>query len=806
MTSMLHKIMLLTTLPLALVVCSCEPAPGPADATMITPDTPPTCGDLFKEPEGGACVPCLADDHCTSGLVCHPTSHECVGCFSDDNCAHGVCLPGKGFCVQCFEDEHCSSGICDTDKQVCVGCGEDKDCDDGNVCTTGACAGGQCTHTPVADGQTCTADPCTLGDICVAGACKAGDEPNLECFPCQTTADCEETQFCRRDGDICDGEGVCAPRPLTCNDASGRVCGCDGVTYESACEANRDGMDVGSQGACPCGDNAACAGDQLCQLNCLDLGMCVSKSDCGGIVAPVCGCDAETYDNKCAAWNAGISDITEGACCVDITCDDMEVAVDKDKDGCLDACEPKCTPVVCLPGYTAIDTNEDDCADTCKAPDVCPDGQVEALVAPKSADGTTDCNAEPEKVCAPCVLETGPMCGCDDVTYSSACAAHNEGVAIAAAGACGCATNEDCANGQACVNKQCACLPVVCPPGEIGVDTDGNTCADTCIQACETVCDCYAAPTAAPKDWLCEKGACYATVNPSLEANLCPGPAECTTSAQCGPQAFCKTKACGDVGECALKPVGLCPDSVAVCGCDGVNYASACAADKAGASFEKSGCCPFKCASGELAKDSDKDGCNDVCEPCPTLKCDANSAPQDLDGDGCVETCVSTCPELPACPDGTFAVDTDADGCNDDCVCKDIVSCEGEKLATDSTNNGCADICVCPGAPKCDVGLILSDSNDDDCADTCVCEKNATCDAGLKPVDTTDNGCTDTCVCVKEVTCDAGLVATDTTKNGCDDTCVCDKEVECGEGLEPTDTTNNGCDDTCVCENEVQCF
>jgi hypothetical protein len=46
------------------------------------------------------------------------------------------------------------------------------------------------------------------------------------------------------------------------------------------------------------------------------IGVCTPiPADCPTDVAPVCGCDATTYDNECVARAAGVSAYAPGECC-----------------------------------------------------------------------------------------------------------------------------------------------------------------------------------------------------------------------------------------------------------------------------------------------------------------------------------------------------------------------------------------------------------------------------------------------------------------------------------------------------------
>lgn len=71
---------------------------------------------------------------------------------------------------------------------------------------------------------------------------------------CTSNDDCGEDTFCYFvDAASCGdaAAGLCKARPIGCETApQGEVCGCDGETYPSACEAELAGATVASQGAC----------------------------------------------------------------------------------------------------------------------------------------------------------------------------------------------------------------------------------------------------------------------------------------------------------------------------------------------------------------------------------------------------------------------------------------------------------------------------------------------------------------------------------------------------------------------------
>lgn len=68
---------------------------------------------------------------------------------------------------------------------------------------------------------------------------------------CLDNRDCEgAASFCVKADGECGDTGACGERPENCLAVVEPVCGCDGQTYNNACEAQRQGANVRSEGAC----------------------------------------------------------------------------------------------------------------------------------------------------------------------------------------------------------------------------------------------------------------------------------------------------------------------------------------------------------------------------------------------------------------------------------------------------------------------------------------------------------------------------------------------------------------------------
>jgi len=182
--------------------------------------------------------------------------------------------------------------------------GEDATGEDatGEDATDEDATGEDATDEDVADDAD-TSDPeCPAGEELCDGECVQG--------PCEVVCGaragdtCADDEYCKfPDGTMCDyadGTGICTPRPAGhCPTVLAPVCGCDGQTYNNACEANMGGTDVASEGVCA-GSESCDAQDARGQGQCdmvlgvfWDGGLCVTRSGCSCVGAD---CDAG-YDS-----------------------------------------------------------------------------------------------------------------------------------------------------------------------------------------------------------------------------------------------------------------------------------------------------------------------------------------------------------------------------------------------------------------------------------------------------------------------------------------------------------------------------
>ena len=199
-----------------------------------------------------------------------------------------------------------------------------------------------------AGGKADALDPCDADERYGDGVCDTEClEPDPDCDDedgrpaCggPTEWGCEPTEFCKLAIDASCGPwgdelGHCTVIPDACDGPQWPVCGCDGVSYPSECDAEREQVSVMHEGICipspgeerPCGGwlGNTCDPDQYCRWGELAAcgqvdhpGACTDvpqASECPQLVDPVCGCDGETYINDCLARAARKSIQHHGPC------------------------------------------------------------------------------------------------------------------------------------------------------------------------------------------------------------------------------------------------------------------------------------------------------------------------------------------------------------------------------------------------------------------------------------------------------------------------------------------------------------
>lgn len=173
----------------------------------------------------------------------------------------------------------------------------------------------------------------------------AGSSEQLEgSVGCLLHSECPSGTLCHFEATTC-GQvgGTCQPANGAADtvtdgcSASGPICGCDGLTYNSACEAWDFGVSVWFEGTCEQGPPAesepqtdpepsstACGGGcgvgQFCYFadnSCGAYGGGECRDPDGVCTSPmktVCGCNGTTYASECEAVRAGTSVAWYGSC------------------------------------------------------------------------------------------------------------------------------------------------------------------------------------------------------------------------------------------------------------------------------------------------------------------------------------------------------------------------------------------------------------------------------------------------------------------------------------------------------------
>jgi hypothetical protein len=191
------------------------------------------------------------------------------------------------------------------------------------------------------------------------------------------------------------------------------VCGCNGQTYDNSCLAEAAGVIKWTDGKCK---------ESTTDVGCLEESKINANKGCPKNIAPVCGCNGKTYTNSCLAEKEGVTKWIDGTCKGETI-----------NTGCID--ESKIDPTaICAMIYEPVcGCDGNSYGNMCQA-------QIAGVTKWEKGEckqnGKDDC-IDPTKISRrSCPDEYKPVCGCNGVTYSNACGAQVLGVTKWTEGKC----------------------------------------------------------------------------------------------------------------------------------------------------------------------------------------------------------------------------------------------------------------------------------------------------------------------------------------------------------------------------------
>ncbi len=791
--------------------------------------TPPSCGDLFTNPNfdpddltasGGSNGPRpkeQCDDGDGGGDGCNDCRLEVCGdgvtdTLAGEACDDGNTSSGDGCRFNCSKTEVCGDSFIDSAAPL------SETCDDGQGTPTAndGCAVNCRTET----GWSCIgAGPGTCNPICGDGievgteTCDtgggAGSQVNND--GCSTSCQVESGWSCNENNpDTCApicGDGIKVGTE-TCDQGSGNVATGDGCSASCQVETGWSCSGTGAASCTAiCGDGLIQAGVETCDQGNADTAPLISGDGCST------ACQLET------GWTCPTpSGNPLSSACVPICGDGLVEGTEACDDGCGgngcsgldngDGCSSTCT---IESGFSCNASEPTVCSAVCGNGTVqtgfetCDQGANDGVPLDNNDGCSSTCQLETGWTCSG--INCTPTCG-DGLTRGSEGCDDRCLLGSGGAGVCtstdngdGCSSTCAVETNFSCVNNTGSPSSSVCGPicGD-GVKAGGETCdqgssnvvsGDGCSSTCAT-----------ETGWTCT-GVGASSCVPNCGDGLVRGSEQCDDLCLSGTDFVCVTSTNAENGDGCNKTCQI----EAGYSCDNEQTSGV-----SGAPFGVASVCAIVCGDGVLATG---EACDDGCMAGVENVCENVID----DNDGCTDTCTVeagfTCAGSPSvcvgsCGNGTISGGEQCDqgsgniatgdGCNATCQLESGWSCTGSPST-------CVKVCG-DGFKTTDEGCDDGDNESGDgCSSTCAEESGWTCNetSGLS---TCATSCGDGITAGTE-TCDQGGndTAPLTSGDGCSATCqtefgfTCSGSpnpnpcaVTCGDALK---ASTEACDDGC---------